>query len=606
MFHYKTLLGPVMSATKPASILPNTLPRFFLYFVRQQRVWFFLIAILALVWLADQLFWPYMMRRLIDTMMRINLHRDQLWVVIRPIIAISVFVYWMVEIGYRLSGILVAKTFPTMEANIRIQMLDYIQHHSHQYFSDHLAGSLSNQISEMAKSLPAALLQILTIFVPGVVTMLVATFLFSHVSFLFAVILSVWLLAHFSIAIGFAPYCYRRERDHSEHRSTLVGQIVDLLMNMNTVRAFGRENFELHALKPFQDIEKRTNQISMLAMEKVKILLSFFSFAGSLLALNGYALYSWQQGTITLGGFVLIFYGTWNITMIARYMGLQLPTLFKDIGTCRQALTSIQKTHDVVDIKDAQPLIVMAGEIIFKNVHFHYGDYQLFENSTVILKSGYKYGLIGASGSGKTTFVNLILRYFDIKNGAIYIDDQNIAEVTQDSLHANIALIPQDPSLFHRSLLENIRYGKPEASDEEVIFAAKAAHCDEFINLLPKKYHTLVGERGIKLSGGQCQRIAIARAILKNAPILILDEAISALDSVTEELIQESLLSLMHNRTALVIAHRLSTLAIMDELLVFNEGHIAERGTHAELLALGGYYSKLWNAQISGFLLEEE
>lgn len=243
------------------------------------------------------------------------------------------------------------------------------------------------------------------------------------------------------------------------------------------------------------------------------------------------------------------------------------------------------------------------GKIVFDRVKFHYkGTEPLFRDKSVEIAAGQKVGLVGYSGGGKTTFANLILRLYNVTGGAILIDGQDIREVTQDSLRENIAMIPQDTSLFHRSLTENIRYGRINATDDEVIEAAKKAHAHEFISRLPQGYDSLVGERGIKLSGGQRQRIAIARAILKNAPILILDEATSQLDSVTENLIQESLRELMQNKTAIVIAHRLSTLLYMDRILVFDKGRIVADGSHDELLARGRLYKNLWNAQVGGFL----
>jgi ATP-binding cassette subfamily B protein len=243
------------------------------------------------------------------------------------------------------------------------------------------------------------------------------------------------------------------------------------------------------------------------------------------------------------------------------------------------------------------------GEISFKNVQFHYkGATPLFESMNITIHAGQKVDLVGYSGSGKTSFVNLILRLFDINGGQILIDNQDISKVTQDSLRENIGMIPQDPSLFHRSLAENIRYGKPHASDVEVIDAAKRAHAHEFIEKLPNGYESLVGERGVKLSGGQRKRVAIARAILKNAPILILDEATSQLDSVNENYIQKSLHELMAGKTTIVIAHRLSTLLHMDRILVFDAEKIVEDGTHGELLAKSSLYKTLWDAQVGGFL----
>lgn len=275
----------------------------------------------------------------------------------------------------------------------------------------------------------------------------------------------------------------------------------------------------------------------------------------------------------------------------------------RELGTINSALSLVNQAPDLTDKKDAPALLIQHGNITFNNVCFAYNNkHTVFQNLTVHIPAGQKVGLVGFSGSGKTTFVNLILRFYDIQSGNISIDQQLIAEVTQDSLRSQIAMIPQDPSLFHRTLMENIRYGRLDATDEEVINAAKLAHCDEFIDKLDGQYNALVGERGIKLSGGQRQRIAIARALLKNAPIFLLDEATSALDSMTEKLIQECLKNLMQNRTTIVIAHRLSTLADMDRILVFHQGQIIEEGTKDSLLKNGGHFAKLWEMQTDGFL----
>jgi ATP-binding cassette subfamily B protein len=270
-------------------------------------------------------------------------------------------------------------------------------------------------------------------------------------------------------------------------------------------------------------------------------------------------------------------------------------------------LNAVLNTSETKDIPGATKLIVSNGRICFDNVHFKYANAaHLFEYKSVVIESGQKVGLVGYSGGGKTTFVNLILRLHDVDAGIISIDNQNINAVTQDSLHKAIGMIPQDPSLFHRTLMENIRYGNINATDKEVIEAAIKAHAHEFISKLMDGYQSPVGERGVKLSGGQRQRIAIARAILKNAPILILDEATSQLDSVTENLIQESLTELMQNKTTIVIAHRLSTLLNMDRILVFDQGQIVEDGAHRELISKNGLYKILWDAQVGGFLPDKK
>lgn len=280
----------------------------------------------------------------------------------------------------------------------------------------------------------------------------------------------------------------------------------------------------------------------------------------------------------------------------------------KLFGRIAQALETICVPAELPDTPNAKELVMADGgrggaAIVFDQVQFHYkGSEPLFQNKSIVIKRGEKVGLVGYSGSGKSTFVNLILRLFDVTSGRILIDGQDIREVTQDSLRSAIGMIPQSPSLFHRTLLENIRYGRPEATDEEVFSAAKSAHAHDFIERLPEGYESDVGERGVKLSGGQCHRIAIARAILKDAPLLILDEATSQLDSVTEQGIQAAMWELMQGKTTIVIAHRLSTLLQMDRILVFDQGKIVEDGPHQALLAQAGLYSVLWNAQVGGFL----
>lgn len=275
------------------------------------------------------------------------------------------------------------------------------------------------------------------------------------------------------------------------------------------------------------------------------------------------------------------------------------------MGNITQGLNIVLTPLGIADVPSAKELHVIKGQIAFDKVSFHHkGSEPLFDNMSIIIEPGQKIGLVGYSGGGKTTFCNLILRLYDVTDGRIAIDGHDIRDVTQDSLRANIGMIPQDPSLFHRTLMDNIRYGKSDATDAEVITAAKSAHADEFIVKLPQGYDSLVGERGVKLSGGQRQRVAIVRAMLKNAPILILDEATSQLDSVTERDIQDSLWNLMQAKTAIVIAHRLSTLLHMDRILVFDGGKIVEDGMHDELLACAGLYKTLWDAQVGGFLPE--
>jgi len=379
---------------------------------------------------------------------------------------------------------------------------------------------------------------------------------------------------------------------------------VDSISNIVNIRLFSRHNYENKTInKTIADtVQKDRDMLTKIIQMRICWDISIVALLGINLWMLG-KMYS--QGLVTVGDFSFIIALSisilWNLWFIAG----QFVSFSEQVGKCRQALSIINAAHDIVDIHDAKPLVVTQGEIQFKEVNFHYAEgARLFQNKNIVIHASEKVGLVGFSGSGKSTFVNLILRLFEVESGSIMIDQQNINYVTQESLRENIALIPLDISLFHRTLMDNIRYGSSNASDEAVIDAAKKAHCHEFITQLNEKYQSMVGERGIKLSGGQRQRIAIARALLKNAPILILDEATSALDSVTEKYIHDALHHLMQNKTTIVIAHRLSTLSEMDRILVFDNGKIIEDGTHEQLIRLKGHYAKMWHMQAGGFLPE--
>ncbi len=588
--------------------LPKTLFAFFWYFLKKEWGWLLLIQLFSFAWSLDHTLWPYVMMRFIDAITNFTGDRSLAWWQALSVPIIMGLCLWLtVEIFFRLAGFLSARVFPRIEANVRMRMADYVLHHSHLYFSNHMAGAVANKIADMPQSLTRLLQQIMQLLLPVVLAVLISTLLFFTINPVFALILVTWLIVHMGICLALSRTCDRYSSIHAESRSLLSGKIVDSISNSSNVRLFARNRFEMQYLSSFQQDEMKKHRQSLMFIEKMKLALGIVSFLGPGLALNGYMIYSWVQGHLTAGEVVFIFNTAWNITIMAWLVGLELPLFFKELGVCRQALTVIQDLHDIVDAQDATPLKVTRGEIVFDRVTFRYLKHQnLFKEKTIQLRAGEKVGLVGFSGSGKTTFVNLILRYYDIQGGRILIDGHDISKVTQNSLREQISIIPQDPTLFHRSIMENIRYGRLDATDEEAIEAAKQAHCHEFIQKMPEKYQSPVGERGVKLSGGQRQRVAIARAILKNAPILILDEATSALDSVTEKKIQEGLDYLMQGRTVIVIAHRLSTLSGMDRILVFKEGKVVEDGSHEELLYKEeGYYAHLWSMQAEGFLLDE-
>jgi ATP-binding cassette subfamily B multidrug efflux pump len=340
--------------------------------------------------------------------------------------------------------------------------------------------------------------------------------------------------------------------------------------------------------------------------ETVIILINGFLIA----ATAGLALWLWSKSAITLGAVAL------SISLVIRINGLAgwimwvMTNIFENVGIVQEGMRTVSQPIKVTDAPDANKLKVERGEIRFKNIHFHYGhDSGLIDNLSLTIKPGEKVGVVGRSGAGKSTLASLLLRFYDLEGGHILIDGQDIAKVTQDSLRSQIGVVTQDTSLFHRSVADNIRYGREDASDAEVIAAARRAHAHVFIRALEdvkgrKGYDTRVGERGVKLSGGQRQRVAIARILLKNAPILILDEATSALDSEVEAAIQEQLYNLMEGKTVIAIAHRLSTIAAMDRLIIMDQGHIVEEGTHDALLREDGIYANLWKHQSGGFLTE--
>lgn len=573
----------------------------FIWNLLKMQPWsFFLIFLLSLTWSIDSTVWPYLLRLIIDTLSQHEMDRPAAWLSLKPLFIAAICFWIVVELFFRWRDFLRARAFPKLEAAIRMTMFDHIQHHSPKYFNEHFAGSLSNKIADMTNEV-SSILQNLMIFIPAAAASILILIFFTEVNPLFAVILAVWMAFHCAICFFCTSKCVAYSNAHGEARSTLAGKIVDSFTNNFAVNLFSHFQFEKLRIARFQKIEQDKNYE---AQHYVAVMLTALSilFLIGIITLNGFLILYWIQNKITTGEVIQVFNTTFNVIMILWFAADLLPQFFKSVGIASQAFSVMHHPQDVIDPPHTPPLAVTKGEIIFENVSFHYGEKNLFANKHVHIKGGEKVGLVGYSGAGKSTFVNLILRFYPIEKGKILIDGQDIARITLDSLRRQVALIPQDPLLFHRTLEENIQYGKIQASRDEIIEAAKMAHCDEFIKKSPQGYASLVGERGTKLSGGERQRIAIARAMLAASPILILDEATSSLDSVTEKFIQESLDRLMQNRTTIVIAHRLSTLAKMDRILVFDQGKVIEEGSHNELMKKKGHYAKMWEMQAGGFL----
>ncbi|MBI3381076.1 MAG: ABC transporter ATP-binding protein [Aquabacterium sp.] len=419
-----------------------------------------------------------------------------------------------------------------------------------------------------------------------------------------------WLALYVCSVSYFVPRLGRKAKAQADARSTMTGRITDAYTNIATVKLFSHTNREANyarsAMKDFmQTVHAQMRLVS--GFEVVNHSLSMLL----ILSTAGLSLWLWSQGQVGIGAVAAATAMALRLNGISHWMMWEVAMLFEHIGTIQDGINTLARPHKVEDAPQARPLQVQQGDIRFQNVHFAYGgERAVIDGLNLHIQPGEKIGLVGRSGAGKSTIVNLLLRFYDVEGGQVLIDGQDIGRVTQDSLRAQIGMVTQDTSLLHRSVRDNILYGRPDASDADMVQAAIKAEAHEFIQTLsdPKgrtAYDAHVGERGVKLSGGQRQRIAIARVMLKDAPILLLDEATSALDSEVEAAIQASLYRLMEGKTVVAIAHRLSTIAAMDRLIVLDHGRIVEEGDHASLLAQGGLYARLWAHQSGGFLGEE-
>lgn len=578
--------------------LPKELTGFIFHFIKKQRVLFFILMICQLAWSLDQTLMPFVFKKFLDILIDFPGDRSLVWEKITFIISVGAFLWLLITFMFRGYEYFSIKTYPRFEANIRMAMIDYVQNHSIAYFAGNFSGSIANKINDMAKNASNIIDITLTCFIPTIIAMIIGILIFIGLHPLFGIVMLVWTIIHLAISLFFAKRCDDLSNTHSKSNSQLIGVIVDSISNIVAMKLFVRKNYELRYLQKFQDEEKANHKKIIFLLFEIRFIQAIVCFI-IMGALNTYLMIvKWQNDTITASELVYIFYTSWGLTVMNWITTTQIPAFFRSIGICRQALELIKVEHDVKDKVGATEIIITNGKIQFKNVNFNYQrGTEVFSNKNITINPKEKVGLVGLSGSGKTTFVNLINRFYDVDSGTILIDDQDISKVTHDSLHSQITNIVQEPFLFHRSIFENIAYGKEGAGKEDVIKAAMKANCHDFISQMPEGYDTIVGQRGSKLSGGQRQRISIARAILKDAPILILDEATSALDSITEKYIQESLEILMQNRTCIIIAHRLSTLSSMDRILVFDQGKIIEDGTHQQLIDKKGYYYKIWSLQ---------
>jgi ATP-binding cassette, subfamily B, bacterial len=584
----------------------STSPAAFLrHYIRQYWASFAFMAGFMLVWAVNEALFPYFIKEIIDALSNASTQTpvwNLVWVPVSQLIGL----WFFMEICMRVEGYVAVRTMPKFCKQIREDAFWHLTGHSGQFFVNHFAGNIANKINDLPRSSEYLVEQIVYNFSPVLFVFTLSMVLMAQVILLFTALVIGWFCLHVLVVSLNIKRVMQTSGDLADATSVVTGRVVDALGNILSMRLFGRRRHELNDFNHYQSIEAQKRAAARESVVFLNILLGALTFV-LLSAVMALLLYGWQGGWVSVGEISLISMLTFTLIGLIWHLSFELSSFFKELGQVRAALAILRVPYNIVDLEDAPALHAPKGEIVFCDVTFGYQQEDpLFKNLNVTLRAGEKVGLVGFSGSGKTSFVNLIVRAFDPQKGSIVIDGQDIRDVAYESLARRIAFIPQDPTLFHRSLMENIRYGRLEATDDEVRVAATLAHADLFIKEMPEGYETCVGERGLKLSGGQRQRIAIARAALKDAPILILDEATSALDSVTERLIQDSFHEIMKGRTTLVIAHRLSTLQDMDRILVFHQGRLVEDGPCEDLLAnKDGAFAKLWQMQNEGFLPEK-
>jgi len=498
---------------------------------------------------------------------------------------------------WRLGGWQGSRAIVASGVDIRLDLFEHLTGHSMRYFNQHFSGALGNRITSTASATGEIFATMFWRILPPVTDFLGAILVLTTIRWQMSLglLFSVLFVAGLLILFGIRG---RRIHDNYARRSSdASGKMIDVVSNVWTVKAFSARYREKNRLSRELNREAKAHRRSWMYVELARVihdLCLVVTGAGMLV----WSILLWRSSSISTGDVVIVSTLTFRILHGSRDLALALVGTAQQFGIINETLKVIAQPHAVKEPDAASPLAVTSGHIRFENVSYTYADgNKVFDQLSFEIKAGERVGLVGASGAGKSTLISLIQRLDDIQEGQILIDGQRIDQVSQDSLRANIAVVPQDIALFHRSVFENIRYGRPEASNEEVYTAARNAYCDAFIRGLPKGYRTIVGEKGVRLSGGQRQRLGIARAFVKDAPILILDEATSALDSKSEKEIQSALASLMQGRTVLAIAHRLSTLAAFDRIIVLKNGVIIEDGPPEVLRANGGPFAEVWHLQ---------
>ena len=591
---------------------PAGLLAFYWHFVRQTKGWYAAMFAASLAVAALDTVIPLFIGRLVSLMEaadRMAAVREQwpmlvgmivLVLIVRPLVLLT-------DIAIRHMVLI-----PGATSLIRWQSHWHVVRQSWPFFQNDFAGRIANRVMQTANALRESVMaSIRAVWYIGAYGVM-AYALMALADWRLGVPTLIWFAGYLLFLRHFVPRMRDLARESSEARSLVMARVVDSYTNILTVKLFARLADEDAYVRESIDEHRAAMRRHMRLITRFHFCLTGMN-ATLLVATAAIGIRLWAEGSVSAGTVAASLPLSWQLANVAGWVSWEVTAIFENVGVVQEGMQSIAVPHSGVDKPGAKPLEVSRGEIRFENVTFAYGRRDgapVLEGFDLEIRPGERVGLVGRSGAGKSTVVNLLLRFFDLEKGRILVDEQDIAHATQESLRAAVGMVTQDTSLLHRSIAANIRYGRPHATEEEVIAAAKKAQAHDFIVGLKDYrdhagYAAHVGERGVKLSGGQRQRIALARVILKDAPILVLDEATSALDSEVELAIQEQLLDLMEGKTVIAIAHRLSTIARMDRLVVLERGKVVESGTHDELLRLGGHYEKLWRHQSGGFLADD-
>jgi ATP-binding cassette, subfamily B, bacterial len=571
------------------------------------KEWSVTVFLLRCAAISEKISWPLFMKLITDELVIIHQNGAVDWVRMGLLLALGFSLWLLADMGDIAANIISGRRLAAMRADIRLFVLHDLYKQSQQFFHDRFTGSISTSLRDLSETTSDILNEVVYQILPAFLPFFVLGIMFFDMYPGYIALMGVWMVLQVTLVYLTKQKAQQKSREYGDHRSELYGKLIDSVTNYLSVSSFTAHTMEHERISKAENvvIDKRADVVNYtqyiyLATATLEVV---FVFGGFVLMY----LYLFIHGRATVGDFMFMMMGIYGLMSVVKQISNRVFWLYEQIGIGQEAIEKIIVPHQIQDAENAAQLEVKDAVVSIQDLNFQYlKDKPVLKNVNFTIENGQKVGLVGYSGAGKTTFVSLLMRFYDITSGSITIDGQDIRNVTQESLRRAIALIPQDTTLFHRSLMENIRIARPEATDEEIFEAARLAGAHEFIMNQAKQYDTLVGERGIKLSGGQRQRIAIARAFLKAAPILILDEATSALDSVTEQGIQDALNKVMAGRTTIVIAHRLSTLRLMDRIMVFDQGEVIEDGSHEQLLASGGKYAQMWAMQAGGFMPEHD